>query len=64
MLAWAEFGDRRYVFKGDIIITLKRRIFDQCFLPALTYAAETLSMIQKTAAKLTVAQRRMNRSML
>lgn len=42
-----------YVFKGDIYITLKRKIF-----------GKTLSLTQETAAKLKMTQRSMKRSIL
>lgn len=52
------------ILKGNISIRLKRRAFNQCLLPVLTYGAEILTLMKKTAEKLKVTQRRIERSML
>jgi len=43
---------------------LKRKIFDQCMLPFLTYGSETLMLARKVVSKIQRAQRMMERSML
>ena len=63
-LAWAAFGRLRGVFKGDIPISLKRKVFDQCVLPVLTYGAETLTLTKRSVSKIRVTQYAMERSML
>lgn len=63
-LAWAAFGKLRDVFKSDIPVYLKRKVFDQCVLPVMTYGSETLTITTATAKKLKVTQRKMERSML
>ena len=63
-LAWAAYGALSDIFKSSIPNHLKKKTFDQCILPVMTYGAETLSLTQATATKLRVAQRRMERSML
>lgn len=63
-LTWAAFGRLRHVFKSDIPMCLKRKVFDQCVLPVLTYGSETLTLTQKTVNKIRTAQRAMERSML
>ena len=64
ILAWAAFGRLRDILKSDIPISLKRKAFNQCVLPVLTYGAETLTLTKLSMRKLQVTQRRMERSML
>lgn len=63
-LAWAAFGKLRDVLKGDLPICLKRKVFNQCVLPVMTYGAETLTLTTVSANKLKRTQRKMERSML
>lgn len=63
-LTWAAFGKLRDVFKSEMPICLKRKVYNQCVLPVLTYGAETLTLTKKTAEQIRVAQRAMERSML
>jgi len=63
-LGWAAFGKLRETFKSDIPICLKRKVYEQCVLPVMTYGAETLTLTKKTAENLRVAQRAMERAML
>ena len=44
--------------------SLKRKVFESCVLPVLTYGAETLTITQASAQRLRVAQRAMERAML
>lgn len=53
------------VFKSDISVYLKRRIFDQFLLPVTTYGTETLTLTNDNSCeKLRIAQRKMERSMI
>lgn len=64
-LSWAAFGKlRNTVFKTNIPVCLKRKVFEQCVLPVLTYGAETLTLTRKSVEKIRVTQRAMERSML
>lgn len=63
-LAWAAFGKLRLIFKSKMNNSLKRKVFDTCVLPVLTYGAETLTLTKASKNKLRVAQRAMERSML
>ena len=63
-LGWAAFGKLRETFKSDIPICLKRKVYEQCVLPVITYGAETLTFTKKSAENLRVAQRAMERAML
>ena len=63
-LGWAAFGKLRLIFKSQMNNSLKRKVFDTCVLPVLTYGAETLTLTKASENKLRVAQRAMERSML
>lgn len=63
-LTWSAFGKLRNVFKANIPVCLKRKTFNQCVLPVLTYGAETLTLTKNTVNRIQIAQRRMERSML
>ena len=63
-LSWTAYGKLADVFKSDMPQFLKRKVFDQCVLPVMTYGAETLTLTTATANKLMVTQRKMERSML
>lgn len=43
---------------------LKKKVFDHCVLPVLTYEAETLTLTRKVINVIQVAQRAIKRSML
>lgn len=43
---------------------MKRKTFNRCVLPVMTYGAETLTLTTAIAKKLRTAQRKMERSML
>ena len=63
-LGWAAFGKLRLIFKSKMNNSLKRKVFDSCVLPVLTYGAETLTLTRASENKLRVTQRAMERSML
>jgi len=63
-LGWAAYGGLRDVFSSSIPMSLKRKVYDQCVLPVMTYGAETLTLTKGTVEKLEVAQRKMERAML
>ncbi|XP_073960723.1 uncharacterized protein [Choristoneura fumiferana] len=63
--AWAAFGANKSVLQSRKIRQhLKTKIFNQCVLPVFTYGMETTTLTEKSAEKLRVAQRAMERSML
>src|SRR6202012_1936086 len=63
-LGCAAFGKPRLIFKSKMNNSLKRKVFDSCVLPVLTYGAETLKLRKASEKKLRVTQRAMERSML
>ena len=63
-LDWAAFERLSYIFKSKMKNSLKRKVFDKCVLPVLTYGAETLTLTKASTKKLRVVQRPMERSIL
>ncbi|KAI5737947.1 hypothetical protein M8J77_001036 [Diaphorina citri] len=63
-IGWATFGKNNIIFKSKMPLHLKRKVFDQCVLPAITYGCETWSLTKRAMQKLQTAQRSMERSML
>ena len=63
-LSWKAFGKKSTIFKSNMPICLKRKVFNQCVLPVLTYGCETWTLNTKAAQKLKVTQRSMERQML
>jgi hypothetical protein len=63
-LGWMAYGKMRDIFKGSIALSLKRKAFDQCILPILSYGCETWSLTRKMEQKVRATQRRMERSIL
>ena len=50
--------------RGEIPMNLKRKVFDQCILPTMTYGAETWAVTNKMDKKIAAAQYNMERNML
>ena len=63
-LGWAAFGKLSCVLKSKIPQSLKTKVFNQCVLPAMTYACETWTLTAGMIHELKVAQRNMERVML
>ncbi|KAL3287523.1 hypothetical protein HHI36_001992 [Cryptolaemus montrouzieri] len=64
-LGWAAFGRQGHVLKSrEVPINFKRKTFETCIMPVLTYGLETMTLTRAYANKLQVTQRAMERSML
>ena len=61
---WHAFGNLNDIMRSKMPICLKRKVFNQCVLPAMTYGSETWAVTKKMEQKLTTAQHSMERSML
>lgn len=60
--SWTAFGKLAFIFRSrDIPINLKRKAYESCILPVLTYGLETMTLTRKSMNKLQVAQRAMER---
>jgi hypothetical protein len=62
--AWKAFWSLKKFFKSFLPLHLKKRLYDACVLPVLTYGCQTWCLSEGSSQKLTVAQRSMERSML
>ena len=63
-MGWSAFGKLSTILKGKIPLCLKRKVFDQCILPVMTYGCKTWNLSSKIAQELKAAQRGMERCML
>lgn len=63
-LAWSSFGRLNYILKSSLPMCLRRKVFNQCILPVLTYGSETWTLSAKAIQKLQTTQRSMERCML
>ena len=54
----------RDVLKSKLPICLKRKVYNQCVIPAMTYGCETWKLTKRTENLLRIAQRAMERAML
>ena len=61
---WKSFNDNKDILKSNIPLSLKRKLYNQCILPAMTYASETWTMTKRMEQKLAASQRKMERSIL
>ena len=62
-MGWSAFGKQSSVMKSNLPISLKRKVYNQCILPVLTYGSETWSLTKVLERKLQSAQRGMERIM-
>ena len=64
-MGWSVFYKYREIFLDkDLPICLKRKVFNQCVIPTLSYGSQTWSLTKEIANKITVCQRAMERKML
>ena len=61
---WCAFGKLNDIMRSKMPTCLKRKVFNQCVLPAMTYGAETWSLTKRMEQKLITAQHSMERCML
>ena len=62
---WSVFGKYRKIFLDrHLPLSLKRKVFNQCVLPAMTYGRQTWSLAKALVKKLETSQRTMERKML
>ncbi len=63
-MGWSAFGKQNIVMNSNLPLSLKRKVYNQCILPVLTYGSETWRLTKELERKLRSAQRGMNRRML
>ena len=61
---WIAFNNHRDLLKGKLPMCLKRKIYNQCVLPAMTYGCQTWALTKRMEQRLRVTQRSMERAML
>ena len=63
-LGWSAYGRHCQILTGSLPLSLKRKVYNHCILPVLTYGAETWRLTKKLENKLRTAQRAMERKIL
>ena len=48
---WTAYAKHRDIFKSNFAISLKRKLYNSCVLPAMTYGAETWSLTKQAQKK-------------
>ena len=62
--AWKSFWSLKRFFKGNFPIYHKRRLMNTCILPILTYGSQCWGLTDEEKCKLSITQRKMERSFL
>ncbi len=63
-MGWSGFGQQNLVMNSNLSLSLKRKVYNQCILPVLTYGSETWRLTKELERKLKSAQKGMERRML
>jgi hypothetical protein len=63
-LSWAAFNKFRNLFISRLPLCLKKKLFNQCILPVMTYGCQTWVLTKAQLRRLQVTQRKMERLML
>ena len=59
---WNSFGKYRDILQNrEIPQNLKKKVFDQCILPTMTYGSQTWKLTKENIRKIRTAQRKMER---
>ena len=61
---WSVFGNLSDIMRSNMPICLKRKLFNQCVLPAMMHGSETWAVTKKMEQKLKTTQHSMERTML
>ena len=62
--AWKAFWALRKIFKGNMSLNAKTKIYNMCITPVLTYGAQTWALTKVQLEKIRSTQRTMERSIL
>ncbi len=63
-MGWSALGKQNLVMNSKLPLSLKRKVYNQCIIPVLTYGSETWRLTKQLERKLRSAQRGMERRML
>ena len=61
-VGWKMYGKYGNIMRGSLPVCLKRKVYNQCILPAMLYECETWKLTKAMETKLRSAQRAMERS--
>ena len=61
---WGAFAKHKDIMKSNMPVCLKRKVYNTCVIPAMTYGAEAWTLTEKMENNLAVAQRKMERRIL
>ncbi len=56
-MGWSAFGKQNLVMNMNLPLSLKRKVYNQCILPVLTYGSETWRLTKELERKLRSAKR-------
>ena len=63
-IGWKAFAKYKDILNSKTPMSLKRKVYDSCILPSMTYGCEKWKLNKRTEQLLRIAQRAMERSML
>ena len=61
---WTAFNKNRDIMKSKVPMCLKRKVYNQCVLTAMTYGSQTWAITKRMQERLRVTQRSMERAMV
>lgn len=61
---WTAFNKNRDIMKSKVPMCLKRKVYNQCVLAAMTYGSQTWAITKRMQERLRVTQRSMERAMV
>lgn len=63
-LSWQKYWAHREIMKGDMPLSLKKKVMDSGILPCLTYGSQTWTFTKQAKEKIRICQAAMERSIL
>ena len=61
---WGAFSQYRDILKSKMPMCLKRKLYNQCIQPAMTYGSQTWALNKRMQGKMQTTQRAMERAMI
>ena len=61
---WKSFNDHKIVLKSNAPNSLKKKLYNQCVLSAMSYASDIWTLAKALERRLAAAQRSMERAMI
>jgi hypothetical protein len=61
---WGAFSQYRDILKSKMPMCLKRKLYNQCIQPAMTYGSQTWTLNKRMQSKMQTTQRAMERAMI